>query len=400
MSEKNEILIYGHGGSNNKGCEAIVRTTEKILKRNGINNEIALSTLDEEADKKAGLNPHRFISNRFLKKKSVESYFCTICNKFPGKPEIAPRIMYKNLIEDMKKNRYKLYFSVGGDNYSTANPAWLYVLNSYIDRKKGRRLLWGCSIEPETMNKRMIDDLRNYSFISARETLTYQTLLDNKVYKSNENSIKLFPDPAFLLETDNSLSNNEYLNNVIGINLSPVVKSLESSKDIVYRNYIKLIDYILSETDSKIILIPHVIIQGNNDYSVMLPLYNQYKDSNRVKIISESYNASQTKGIISRCRVFVGARTHSTIAAYSSAVPTLAVGYSVKAIGIAKDIFGSEKNMVLPVQHLKHEDELLNAFHYIHDNSEYLQKHLKEFMPNYISKTWLAGNEVKKLIEN
>jgi colanic acid/amylovoran biosynthesis protein len=65
--------------------------------------------------------------------------------------------------------------------------------------------------------------------------------------------------------------------------------------------------------------------------------------------------------------MFVGARTHATIAAYSSCVPTLVVGYSVKARGIARDIFGSEENMVIPVQSLEHEDDLVNAFKYIQE---------------------------------
>lgn len=56
--------------------------------------------------------------------------------------------------------------------------------------------------------------------------------------------------------------------------------------------------------------------------------------------------------------MFIGARTHATIAAYSSLVPTLVVGYSVKARGIARDLFGTEKNYVLPVQLLRKEEDL------------------------------------------
>jgi len=38
--------------------------------------------------------------------------------------------------------------------------------------------------------------------------------------------------------------------------------------------------------------------------------------------------------------LFAGARTHSTIAALSSGVPTLSFAYSIKAQGINRDIFG------------------------------------------------------------
>jgi len=38
--------------------------------------------------------------------------------------------------------------------------------------------------------------------------------------------------------------------------------------------------------------------------------------------------------------LFAGARTHSTIAALSSGVPTLSFAYSIKARGINRDLFG------------------------------------------------------------
>jgi colanic acid/amylovoran biosynthesis protein len=48
------------------------------------------------------------------------------------------------------------------------------------------------------------------------------------------------------------------------------------------------------------------------------------------------------KWVIGKCLAFAGARTHSTIAALSSHVPTLSLSYSIKAIGINKDIFGHQ----------------------------------------------------------
>ena len=70
----------------------------------------------------------------------------------------------------------------------------------------------------------------------------------------------------------------------------------------------------------------------------------------------------QLKGYIAKCRFFVGARTHATIAAYSTEVPTLVVGYSIKSRGIAKDIFGSEENYVIPIEQIKEENKLTQAF--------------------------------------
>ena len=65
----------------------------------------------------------------------------------------------------------------------------------------------------------------------------------------------------------------------------------------------------------------------------------------------------------------MGARTHSTIAAYSSDVPTLVIGYSVKSRGIATDLFGSYENYCLPVQELSEPEALIKGYEWIIHNS-------------------------------
>ena len=113
----------------------------------------------------------------------------------------------------------------------------------------------------------------------------------------------------------------------------------------------------------------------------------------------DDYNCMELKGYISRCRMFIGARTHSTIAAYSTCVPTLVIGYSVKAKGIAKDIFGTYENYVLPVQSLSNKDDLINAFEWMKDNEDVIRKHLNEFMPGYKEKALQGKVEIEKLLE-
>ena len=400
----NNILFYGHGGSGNRGCEAIVKTSINILRNSNIKNKIILSTLDKEADKKAGLTPNSYISNRFLKPKSIESYYSIFCAKLLNRPDVAGRIMYKNLLKHINnKKDYVLFFSIGGDNYCCENPAWLYAINKEIDKNKGRRILWGCSVEPETINDKMKRDLSKYCLITSRESITYEALLDRKIDNKNCR-LKLYPDPAFLLNVKRLKINEHFFDNVVGLNMSPLAEGFGSkdniTNNITNKNYYRLINYLLKSTDANIALIPHVTIKGNSDYDAMLPLYNEFKATGRVRIIDNTYTASEYKGIISRCRMFVGARTHATIAAYSTCVPTLAVGYSVKARGIARDIFGTEKNYVISVQSLEHEDDLVNAFKYIQENEESIRTHLQDFMPSYIEKAWQAGEEVKKILEN
>ena len=103
--------------------------------------------------------------------------------------------------------------------------------------------------------------------------------------------------------------------------------------------------------------------------------------------------------MISKCRAFIGARTHATIAAYSSCVPTLVVGYSVKARGIARDLFGSEEHYVLPVQALEDPEELIQAYDWMMDREQDIRERLQSVMPEYCAKAKAAGEEVRKIWE-
>ena len=95
--------------------------------------------------------------------------------------------------------------------------------------------------------------------------------------------------------------------------------------------------------------------------------------------------------------MFIGARTHATIAAYSTGVPTLVAGYSVKARGIAKDIFGTDQNYVLPVQGFTRNEDLTEAFRWLCENEQHIRKYLKDKMPEYCSKSLSAGDAVRRL---
>ena len=109
------------------------------------------------------------------------------------------------------------------------------------------------------------------------------------------------------------------------------------------------------------------------------------------------YNCTQLKAYISKCRFFIGARTHVTIAAYSTCVPTLVVGYSVKSKGIAKDIFGTYDRYVIPVQNLT-EDNLINEFKWMVNNEKSIKNHLESFMPKYRQKSLEAGKEITNIL--
>lgn len=182
--------------------------------------------------------------------------------------------------------------------------------------------------------------------------------------------------------------------NVVGINISPMIISNETNVGVTYENYKKMINYILQNTDMKVALIPHVVWSQNNDRVVLQKLYKDFEENPRLILVAD-HKAPELKYIISKCRLFIGARTHATIAAYSSRIPTLVVGYSVKARGIAMDLFGTYKNYVIPVQSLEQSGQLIEAFKWLEMNEERIRIHLEQVIPEYIK----TGREIKNALK-
>ena len=125
-------------------------------------------------------------------------------------------------------------------------------------------------------------------------------------------------------------------------------------------------------------------------------LYRGYEEEKRVMLIPDM-SCQELKYIISKCRFFIAARTHATIAAYSSCVPTLVIGYSVKSRGIAKDLFGTDKHYVLPVQTLEEQEELIKAYDWLAENEQEIRDRLRQIMPAYCEKAGAAGEEIRKI---
>ncbi|EDM29039.1 hypothetical protein LNTAR_14522 [Lentisphaera araneosa HTCC2155] len=384
-----KFMLYPHGGSGNHGCEAIVRTTMKIV--NGMYENATLFSDRPETDRSVGLDKILNVTEAKSEISALQKLLIKMSHKISGSDEQFYRYQNTPVIEHADKNTLAL--SIGGDNYCYGWVEYLYSLNKYLRKKGVTTVLWGCSVEPSAMDQRMIDDLRGHAVINTRETISYQAMRDRGL-----DNVHLYPDPAFLLDkTELPLPNGFEEGNTVGINLSPLILKYEKEDGATMNAYAGLINHILDSTDMRVALIPHVIVEGNSDFDTMAELYENFKDSGRVVQIGD-HNALELKGFISRCRMFIGARTHATIAAYSSHVPTFVVGYSVKARGIARDIFGSEDDMVLPVQQLHSTNQLIDAFESLSSRENELRTKLKTFIPKYAAKAANAKETILPFI--
>lgn len=381
--------LYSHGGSGNHGCEAIVRSTIKVLNDNSVN----VFSHNVDQDIKYGIDDICNLQNDTpdsIHHGSLKWFLGSMQNKLTGRIDLTVRYQRKSLFENIHTG--DICLSVGGDNYCYAGVETLSAVNYALRKKHCKTVLWGCSVEPELLNDEQIKhDLSEFDLITARESITYQALK-----KINKNT-HLIPDSAFTLDRiDLPLPNGWKENNTIGINASPLILSSGNNENSVMEAYRKLIVTIIENTDSTIALIPHVVWDNNDDRVVLKQLFDEFKDTGRLVLLGD-YNCMQLKGYIARCRMFIGARTHATIAAYSSCVPTLVLGYSVKSRGIANDLFQTNEHYVLPVQSLSDPLELARNFDWIMDHEQEIKTHLKNIIPDYISKAYLGKKYVEKL---
>lgn len=372
------VSLYAHGGSANHGCEALVRSTVKMIKKTDtvftLLSERPEEDLHYKLDKIARIEQsHDSFS------KGLRGLTCKLQMKLTGNDCFYYQNIYRNFIK--KSGETDLAVAIGGDNYCYQGFAERFgVLNDMFASHNIPCILWGCSIDPYRIDNRLIEYLQRYDIITARETMTY-----NALKEANIKNLYFVPDTAFALDKVLSELPAGFLpQNTVGINCSPLISSYEKDKGITFANYEYLVDFILQNTSYSIALIPHVVWSHNDDRLVLKSLYEKYKDSGRIFMI-EDCNAMQLKGYISRCRFLVAARTHASIAGYSTQVPTLVVGYSVKAVGIASDLFGTAQNYVLPVHAFSAKDDLAKAFIWLMKNEEKIRNHYTQNLSTYIS---------------
>ena len=174
----------------------------------------------------------------------------------------------------------------------------------------------------------------------------------------------------------------------VGLNVSPLILDHAKDKNTALNAFVALVRHILRTSENAVALIPHVTWAHDNDVDALSAIKAQFADEPRVFLLPDCLNAMQYKGYVKRLSGLVAARTHVSIAAYSTFVPTLVIGYSVKARGIARDLFGEEAGHLLPAQELSGEAELIAAYDALMKRGDAEREQLQRRMPSY-----MAGQE-------
>lgn len=385
--------IHLDGG--NRGCEGIAKGTALILNETkanlvGLCRNIPLDTQLGIANfitliPYKTLTLHEKVYNKIIKVLKIL--------------HIGRHLKYKEVDQMSLFLSYlpsdSIMVSTGGDMmcYDDSSPS---ISSVKLAKEKGiKTILWGCSMGKENLTPKKEIALKNFSLIYARETLSYN------FFKSiGLKNVICFPDPAFVLDSEicilpDCFSRTE---EIVGLNLSNFIIGNNGLNSPFGDEVRKLLSYIFDNTDIHVLLVPHVMWQGQDDRLICNVIVSEFKNySSRISVLdSERRNYLQIRYVISKCHSFIGARTHAVISAYSTCVPAIALGYSIKSKGIAKDLNLPDELVVDTVNEIK-PDQLLNSFLFLEENYSTIKSHLQEIMPAYRKKAYQV-REIVKLI--
>ncbi len=394
------FLLAGNSTYTNHGSEAIVRGTVIILREFFDRPEIVSAETErfpysDVPETDLGII-HKPV---FLPKPHSTQWFFNQARKAILTRPVAYKHFARGLLPEIKKADAVL--SLGGDGYRK-RPFLPIAENDLAVEAKIPVILWGASVEPFAgslkYQKSVFNHLRRLNAIFVRETISQEYLADNGV----KDNVYLVDDPAFLMEPEMP-GDSEFVENLprgaIGISLSGLflnqTRFSENHEDAVYR----IVEAVRQRFGRPIILVPHCVSYANDDHAflegVLRENASRWPD---VICLPKLCPAAEIKWVISKLHAFVGARAHSTIAAFSTYVPTVSLVYSFKAEGFNQRLFNCLDYVVKKEQC---EPELIvEKLELVLDNHDEIRKTLREKMVEVKKGAMRAGQLLKEIISN
>ena len=353
------ILIAGHDTFHNKGCQALVFTTAEMLKGVFPDASFHVFSWEPEYDQAHFDNKaiqckfirHRFQVNEFslrnqlwLKIRNLGINTDRILWVAPSFYEAIRNcdlmvISGGDILADYGEEAVRHYFFPIAVAKALRKP--VYVFAQSISPYKSNDVLRFC--------KKYLDSV---DLITVRERISYDYVKTVGI----KAPCYLTADPAFHLNPSSETRLNEIMelegirdNARLKIGIS-VSETLTKWSDADHGDFLKsmsmVCDSVIQKYQAQIIFVPHVTYPDNphnDDRITGEKIYDLINLKDNVHMINGDYSCSDLKAIIGKCDVFIGARTHATIASSSQLVPTLALAYSTKAFGIMSDVFDKEQ---------------------------------------------------------
>jgi colanic acid/amylovoran biosynthesis protein len=398
------ILISGHDTFHNKGCQALVFTTTEIMKQAFPKARFSVFSWEPAYDKahfdntdiECSFVQHRFQTNEFSKRNRFWLAMNHIGLKTDRilwvKPSFYEAIKSCDLmvvsggdiLADYGEAAVKHYFFPIAIAKALRKP--VYVFAQSISPYKSQYLL--------RFAKQYLD---NVDLITVREELSFDYLRSISI----KSPFYLTADPAFLLRPSSQerlsglLKREGIMENsalTIGISVSETVTKWGYGDRDTFLKLMSLVcDTMVEHYNARLIFVPHVTYSDsdNNDQKTSASICQLIKKKESVYILNDDYSCRDLKAVIGMCDIFIGARTHATIASSSQSVPTLALAYSIKAFGIMEDVLDREQ-CTCDIKTLT-ADELLEKVGYLIENRYQIRQSMSKRLEAVKERSRLNG---------
>jgi colanic acid/amylovoran biosynthesis protein len=413
---KPKILIAGHDTFHNKGCQALVFTTTQMMRQAFPNASFNIFSWEPEYDEPqfratypdipCNFIKHRFQTGEFSSRNRLWLFLRNNLNINTDKILQVNQGFYQaiknsdlvvisggDILADYGDDAIRHYFFQIAVALALKKPVFVFAQS--ISRYKSDEIL---NFARSYLNKT--------SVISVREKVSFEYLKEIGITAP----FHLVADPAFTLEPCSErrmkeIAEYEHLppenTFLIGLSVSQTgTRYSDRNHHDFLKNIAALCDRLIDRYQAKILFVPHVAYPNqpeNDDQKASIAVKNLMKNQQNTLLIERDYTCNELKGIISKCSLFIGARTHATIASTSMLVPTLALAYSVKAYGIMEDVFDREK-CICDISTCTSEE--------LWAKSEYLIKHrdivirgMKERLEKIKGRSYMNVDLAKKLLK-
>lgn len=396
MGKSIKVLLMGNGSAENGGCEAITKGTIEILKKSFDDVSLIDAFFDYSGAYKCD-ESLKIFPVKFPRRWTLKWLFLQVLLKiFPSRVGWFLYSSHKKEIESAD-----VVLSLGGDNYSLdyGVPVRFIEMGKYVKQHNTPFAIWGASIGPfvsgSKFEKKISTHFNNdidWIFAREEETIKYLSSIGVK------DRVSLVADPAFMMPPqvcDASKIGFELPEKYVCINFSDLMAVYVTDGDV--DAWMKIcadtIDTLAIESEMPLVFIPHV----KTDYEFMHRIYPSLKDPNRVLLASRKLNAAEMKWVISRAVCNIACRTHSTIASFSTSVPTISLGYSIKSKGLNIQMYGHEQFLVYKKEITT--TSVVDAYRRIMSSNDEVRKCLEERNLSIKEASLSAGMQLKKLIQ-
>ncbi len=254
----------------------------------------------------------------------------------------------------------------------------------------------------EIIRKAASKSIKKSAFVMTRDKQSYD-LVHEMV--PSQTKLREYIDVAFFLPYKKVSFDKRFIH--VGLNISSLLWHGGYTADNQFGlkcNYQKtireIIKYFLSFPDVVLHLVPHVVHEKRmieNDYAISFDLCDEYQNE-RLQLATFFLSPVDAKNYIAGLDFFLGARMHSTIAAFSSGVPVVPMAYSRKFNGLFIDTL--KYDSIVDMKELS-DMEIINFVKKAYKNRDQLGRIIKERMNGVVEeRKQLLLEDLGNLLKN